>query len=84
MLFRAKIPVYCESYGTVFFYITADGVVTNSMEQSSSREANQFSANQEIPRVLWNQKVHYHNHKYPPFALILRNADGIQYVYVIY
>ena len=29
------------------------------MEQSPSWEANWFSASQEIPRILWNPKVHY-------------------------
>ena len=27
----------------------------------SSGELNRTSANQEIPHILWNMKVHYHN-----------------------
>ena len=33
---------------------------THSMEKSPSGEADWFSASQEIPRILWNLKVHYH------------------------
>ena len=33
-------------------------LLTYYVEQSPSWEANQFSASQEIPRNLWNLKVH--------------------------
>ena len=41
-------------------------LLTYSMQQSPSWEANRFSTSQEIIRILWNPKVHYRFYKCPP------------------
>ena len=52
-------------------------ILTYCTEQSSSWGATRFSASQEIPRILWNPKVHYHIHQCPPSVPCLSHLDPV-------
>ena len=55
----------CSTFWSILY------LLTYSMVQSPSWEANWFAASQEIPRISRNPKVHYRTHKRPsPFPIL--------------
>ena len=76
---KKKISLPCEKAPGTFtpLDITYTYLLTYSMVQSPSWEANWFACSQEIPRILWNPKVHYLTHKRPPPVPILCQPNPV-------
>jgi hypothetical protein len=67
-MLRVYVIVICDTWFWLSLPLLpfpfSDYYLLNFMQQSPS-EANRFAASQEVPRILWNPKVHYRIHKSP-------------------
>jgi hypothetical protein len=70
--YGAETLYICILYVDLHIYL-----LTHSKEQIPSWEANRFSASLEIPRILWNRKVHYRIHKCPSPDPILSQHNPV-------
>jgi hypothetical protein len=68
--FQNFFPLYFYNY-----LLTIELILTHSLEQSLSWEANRFSSNQEFPYILRKPKIHYRIHTCPPTVPILSQID---------
>jgi hypothetical protein len=77
---RSHVPQWNIAYCVLLYLcsripIALQPLLTYSVEQSPSWEANRFSASQEIPHILWNPNVNYCIHKHPHPVSILSQLD---------
>ena len=73
----SKLSLFLNMFQSQLKHHQGDYLLTYNMKRSPFWETNRFSASQEIPRILWNPKVHYHLHKCPPPVPILIQINPV-------
>ena len=74
-LVHGNASKYTKAWDHLHHYCSI--ILTYSMVQSPSWEANWFAASKEIPHISWNPKVHYRTNKRPPPVSILGQSNTV-------
>ena len=73
----SQLPIMQFFFPFTSYLVPFTYLLTYSMVQSPSWEANWFAVSQEIPRISQNPKVHYRTHKRPPPVCILSQPNPV-------
>ena len=77
MCFESFVMIVWRTVETCLLACLFTYLLTYFIEQPPSWEADRFSADQGIPRILWNPKVHYHLYKFPSPVPVLSQIDPV-------
>ena len=76
IVYRLQVVLNRPTCSALYVYIYITYLLT-PWSRVLREKPNGFAANQEIPRILWNPKVHHRTHKRPPPVPILSQLQPV-------